>query len=70
MDTAAGSSVVSVACRADGAWSVRFAVVAPVRDGGYAPASSMEALDAYLASAGAHEPLSPADEAAALAAGR
>lgn len=70
VDTAAGSSVVSVACRADGAWSVRFAVVAPVRDGGYAPASSMEALDAYLASAGAHEPLSPADEAAALAAGR
>lgn len=63
----AGSSVVSVACRADGAWSVRFAVVAPARDGGYAPASSMEALDAYLASAGAHEPLSPADEAAALA---
>lgn len=66
----ADSSVVSVACRTDGAWSVRFAVVAPVRDGGYAPASSMEALDAYLASAGAHEPLSPADEAAALAAGR
>jgi anti-sigma factor RsiW len=67
VDTAAGSSVVSVACRADGTWSVRFAVVAPVRNGGYAPASSMEALDAYLASAGAHEPLSPADEAAALA---
>ncbi|WP_395676559.1 anti-sigma factor family protein [Inquilinus sp.] len=70
VDTAAGSSVVSVACRAHGAWSVRFAVVAPVRDGGYAPASSLEALDAYLASAGAHEPLSPTDEAAALAAGR
>jgi anti-sigma factor RsiW len=70
VDTAADSSVVSVACREDDAWSVRFAVVAPVRDGGYAPASSMEALDAYLASAGAHEPLSPADEAAALAAGR
>ncbi|HEY9347530.1 MAG TPA: hypothetical protein VIQ53_19560 [Inquilinus sp.] len=70
VDSAAGSSVVSVACRADGAWSVRFAVVAPMRDGGYAPASSMEALDAYLASAGAHEPLSPEDEAAALAAGR
>lgn len=70
VDTAGGSSVVSVACRADGAWSVRFAVVAPVRDGGYAPASSMEALDAYLASAGAHEPLSREDEAAALAAGR
>lgn len=70
VDTAAESSVVSVACREDGAWSVRFAVVAPVRDGGYAPASSMEALDAYLASAGVHEPLSPADEAAALAGGR
>jgi anti-sigma factor RsiW len=70
VDTAAGSSVVSVACRADGAWSVRFAVVAPVRDGGYAPASSMEALDAYLASAGAHEPLSREDEAEALGTGR
>ncbi|WP_342241468.1 anti-sigma factor family protein [Inquilinus sp. OTU3971] len=70
VDTAAGSSVVSVACRADGAWSVRFAVVAPVRDGGYAPASSMEALDAYLASAGAHEPLSREDEAEALGKGR
>ncbi|MGO1080453.1 anti-sigma factor family protein [Inquilinus sp. CA228] len=63
----ADSSVVSVACRTDGAWSVRFAVVAPLRDDGYAPASSMEALDAYLAAAGAHESLSPADEAAALA---
>lgn len=70
VDTAGGSSVVSVACRADGAWSVRFAVVAPVRDGGYAPASSMEALDAYLASAGAHEPLSREDEAEALSKGR
>jgi anti-sigma factor RsiW len=70
VDTTGGSSVVSVACRADGTWSVRFAVVAPVRDGGYAPASSMEALDAYLASAGAHEPLSREDEAEALGTGR
>ncbi|MGK9235549.1 hypothetical protein KXS07_28125 [Inquilinus limosus] len=66
VDGAGGATVISVACRSDGAWSVRFAVAAPAGEGGYAPASSMEALDAYLAAIGAQEPLSREDEAAAL----
>lgn len=66
IDSANRSTVISVACYSDNAWAVNFAVVAPARDGGYAPASSTEALDSYLAATGAHEPLSREDEAAAL----
>ncbi|MGK9168139.1 hypothetical protein KXR53_17650 [Inquilinus limosus] len=66
VDTAGGATVISVACRSNDAWSVRFAVAAPAGEGGYAPASSTEALDAYLAAIGAHEPLSREDEAKAL----
>ena len=42
------STVMSVACRSGDEWRVSFAVVAPGDAGGYAPASSAEALDAYL----------------------
>ncbi|RWP62734.1 MAG: anti-sigma factor [Mesorhizobium sp.] len=66
IDSANRSTVISVACHSDNGWTVNFAVVAPARDGGYAPASSTEALDSYLAATGAHEPLSREDEAAAL----
>jgi anti-sigma factor RsiW len=66
IDSASRSTVISVACRSNDAWAVNFAVVASAGDGGYAPASSMEALDSYLAAIGAHEPLSRQDEAAAL----
>jgi anti-sigma factor RsiW len=66
IDSANRSTVISVACHSDNGWAVNFAVVAPARDGGYAPASSTEALDSYLAATGAHEPLSREDEAAAL----
>jgi anti-sigma factor RsiW len=66
VDSANRSTVISVACLSNDAWAVNFAVVAPAGDGGYAPASSMEALDSYLAASGAHEPLSREDEAAAL----
>jgi hypothetical protein len=67
INSASRSTVISVACLSnDDAWAVNFAVVAPAGDGGYAPASSMEALDSYLAASGAHEPLSGEDEAAAL----
>ncbi|WP_419696239.1 anti-sigma factor family protein [Mesorhizobium muleiense] len=66
IDSANRSTVISVACHSDHGWAVNFAVVAPARDGGYAPASSSEALDSYLAATGAHEPLSREDEAAAL----
>lgn len=66
INSASRSTVISVACLSNDAWAVNFAVVAPAGDGGYAPASSMEALDSYLAASGAHEPLSGEDEAAAL----
>jgi anti-sigma factor RsiW len=66
VDSADTSTVVSVACRQNAQWLVNFAVVAPGAEGGYAPASSMEALDAYLATIGAGQPLSPEEEAAAL----
>jgi anti-sigma factor RsiW len=67
VDAADSSTVVSVACHADGAWRVDFVVAAPADAGGYAPASSTEALDAYLGTIEAGEPLSAEDEAQALA---
>ena len=61
------TTFVSVACRAGGTWSVQFTVAAASQnDSGYAPASSLEALDAYLQAVGAGEPLSEAAEKAAL----
>lgn len=63
-----GRTVVAVACREAGGWNVRFAVATPAAPGtGYAPASSLETLDAYLTSTEAGQPLSPEEEAAALA---
>lgn len=67
LDSADRSTVVSVACNSDGEWRVSFAVAAPGDAEGYAPASSAEALDAYLSTIEAGEPLSADDEAAALA---
>ncbi len=66
-DRAGGATVVAVACRAAAAWDVRFAIAATAADtAGYAPASSLETLDAYLSATGAGAPLSATDEAAAL----
>lgn len=66
-DRAALGTLVSVACRTDDGWQARFAVVAPGADEtGYAPASSLETLDAYLGAIGAGAPLTLDDEAAAL----
>ena len=63
------TTLVAVACRGDAAWDLRLAVVAPgAGSDGYAPASSLETLDAFLAATGAQPPLSPEDERAALAA--
>lgn len=63
------STFVSVACRLTEAWEVQFAVAAASGSAdGYAPASSLESLDAYLSAIGAGEPLSDVDEKAALAA--
>lgn len=66
IDKADRSTVVAVACRQERAWNVQFTVVAGQSDTGYAPASSLEVLDAYLTAVGANEPMSPDDEAAAL----
>jgi anti-sigma factor RsiW len=67
IDSQDRSTVMSVACRSGDEWRVSFAVVAPGDAGGYAPASSAEALDAYLSAIEAGEPLSAEDEAEALA---
>ena len=69
-DRAGDGSIVSVACREDGAWAARFAVVTQDTNApGYAPASALATLDAFLATIGAGQPLSTEDEAERLAAG-
>ena len=60
------STIVAVACRPAERWQVQFAVVAGSNDEGYAPASSLESLEAYLSAGGASAPLSLEDESAAL----
>jgi hypothetical protein len=65
-DALSGDTLVAVACRDGGRWAVRLAVAAGPAEG-FAPASSLETLDAWLAATGAGAPLAAADEAAALA---
>lgn len=60
------AAVVAVACNANGSWDVRFAVATSQSAEGYAPASSLEALDAFLQATGAGQPLPPDEEDAAL----
>ena len=67
VDLADRSTVMSVACRSGDEWRVSFAVVAPGDAGGYAPASSTEALDAYLSAIEAGAPMSAEEELQALA---
>jgi hypothetical protein len=60
-------TVVTVACRAGSLWEPRLAIVAGAADDtGYAPASALDTLDAYLGAIGAGAPLSAEEEAAAL----
>ncbi len=66
IDTATGAATVAVACRADAVWAVQFAAASATGTDGYAPASSMEALDAWLAATGAGAPLDAAAEKTAL----
>lgn len=68
LDRTDSVTIVSVACLSDGAWDVRMAVAASARETGYAPASSLDVLDAYLTASEAGPPLEPEAEAAALAA--
>lgn len=67
LDQSDGATFVSVACKTDTGWKVNFSVAAASQsDSGYAPASSLESLDAYLTAIGAGTPLDEADEASAL----
>jgi anti-sigma factor RsiW len=61
------STLISVACRDGAAWDLRLAIVAPSADAsGYAPASSLDTLDAYLSAMGAGAPLTAEEEATAI----
>ncbi|WP_075289319.1 anti-sigma factor family protein [Pararhizobium arenae] len=61
----AGSRTLAVACRMDDAWTTRLALTTPVSEG-YAPASSQETVDSYLATIQAGAPLSSDEEKQAL----
>lgn len=60
------TATVAVACRVGEEWRVDFAVTAPLGGDGYAPASSLESLDAYLSATEAGAPYDLKAEAAAL----
>ncbi len=62
----AGRASVNVACRDADRWAVRISIATAAGGAGYAPASSLEALDAYLVSVGAGAPLSAQEEKAVL----
>lgn len=64
----ARTAVLAVACGESEGWVVRFSIAVPAAGDGYAPASALEALDAYLAGIEASDPLEADDERAALAA--
>jgi hypothetical protein len=64
----AAASTVAIACREGGAWQLAFAIEAPLGADGYAPASALSALDAYLEGIEAGPPLPAEAEAEALAA--
>lgn len=59
--------LVSVACRKASTWQTRLAVAKPEGGDGYAPASSLETVDAFLTSIGAGQPLDAEAEKKALA---
>lgn len=60
-------TIVSVACHDGAGWDVRLAIAAaPAADTGYAPASSLETLEAYLSATQASAPLTVDAEVDAL----
>ncbi|WDZ80209.1 anti-sigma factor (plasmid) [Ensifer adhaerens] len=59
--------LVAVACRKASIWQTRLVVTKPEGGDGYAPASSLETVDAYLTSIGAGQPLDAEAEKRALA---
>lgn len=62
-ETAAEGAIryISIACRDGSDWSLRFAMATASNTTGYAPAASLEALDAFYAATDASPPL-PEDE--------
>lgn len=65
--TAEGATrYISVACRDGSDWSLRFAMATASNTNGYAPASSLEALDAFYAATDASPPLPEEEERAFL----
>lgn len=66
MDAKGGASHVGIACRSGADWSLRFAMATASEHEGYAPASSLEALDAFYMATGASQPLSEEAELAHL----
>lgn len=66
-DGATGDTVVSVVCRDGNSWDPRLVVAAAAQDGAtYAPASSLDTVEAYLSAIGASSGFSAAQEARAL----
>lgn len=61
------TTTVAVACRTANDWQVQLAILAGAAADGYAPASSLDALDAWLTATGAGAPMSPEEELTALA---
>lgn len=62
----ADGAIVAVACRSNDIWKVQFAVTSSPSEDGYAPASSLEAVETYMTAIGAGPALTSADEDAAL----
>lgn len=60
------STVLGIACRSDGRWETRLAIATPALASGYAPASSVETVDAFLAAMNAGPVLSAEEERKAL----
>lgn len=67
LDRPDAGALVSVACHTGEGWDLRLAVVSGADDSSYAPASSLEVLDSWMLATGAGAPLSPEEEATALA---
>lgn len=61
-------AIVAVACREGGTWTARFAVAAAPATDGYSPASSHEAVEAFLAAVEAGGALGGDEEKAVLSA--
>lgn len=65
-DSGSPLSVVGVACHENGRWSVNTVVASGQNAQGYAPASSLEAIDAYVEAIGAQAMMTPDEEREAL----